>query len=237
MKTGERLALVAAAAVLAGGVAGAATVNTARDTNPHRPAVTALPGTATTTAPVPTTGPPSGPGPSSAALGAGMLAPVDLGGFYRVNDPYAEGVLSTAPCLAGVGPSPAQNGRAVVGLMVPGGHPAVTEVAASYPGATAVQVYHSINQSLAACTAFPVSLGGDRVTVHITPQNLPQVADASSAYGGTFNASGRNQSLQVEVVLDAKIVVVVVYVDTVPPSNAIYGDLQSTAAAAVGKLA
>ena len=140
-------------------------------------------------------------------------------------------------CLAGAGPSPAQNGRAVAGLMVPGGHPAVTEVAASYPGATAVQVYHSINESLAACTAFPVDLGGVGVTVHITPQNLPQVADASSAYGGTFNASGRNQSLQVEVVLDRKIVVVVVYVDNVPPSNAIYGDLQSTAAAAVGKLA
>ena len=166
-----------------------------------------------------------------------MLAPVDLGGFYRVNNPYAEGVLSTAPCLAGAAPSPAQNGRAVVGLMVPGGHPAVAEVAASYPGATAVQVYHSINESLAACTAFPVDLSGVTVTVHMTAQNLPEVADASSAYGGTFNASGRTQSLQVEVVLDRKIVVVVVYVDNVPASNPIYGDLQSTAAAAVGKLA
>jgi hypothetical protein len=38
-------------------------------------------------------------------------------------------------------------------------------------------------------------------------------------------------------VLDGKIVVVVVYVDNVPPSNAIYGDLPSTVGAAVGKLA
>ena len=229
--------LVAAAATLAAGIAGAATVKPARGTNTGGPPTTTRPVTTATTVPAPATSLPSGPGPSSAALAAGMLAAVDLGGFYRVNTPYAEGVLSTAPCLAGAGPSPAQDGRAVVGLVVPGGHPAVAEVAASYPGATAVQVYHSINESLAACTAFPVDLSGVAVTVHMTPQNLPEVADASSVYGGTFNASGRSQSLQVEVVLDRQIVVVVVYVDDVPASNAIYGDLQSTAAAAVGKLA
>ena len=235
MKTAERVLLVAVAATLVTGIVGAATLGHPTSRGGGRSAPTTAP--SATSTPSPTTVAPGGPGPSSAALAAGMLAPVDLGGFYRVNDPYAAGVLDSTPCLAGAGPSQAQNGRAFVGLIVPGGHPAVTEVAASYPGATSEQVYHSITETLGACSAFPVDLGGTQVTVHLTGQNLPTVADASSAYGGTFNASGRNQTLQVEVVLDGKVVVVVVYVDTVPPSNAIYGDLQSTAAAAVGKLA
>lgn len=166
-----------------------------------------------------------------------MLAPVDLGGFYRVNDPYAATLLSTSPCLAGAGPSQAQSGRAFRGLVVPGGHPAVTEVAASYPGSTAERVYQSVSDALRACTAFAVTLAGDAVTIHMSPQSLPAVGDASSAFGGTFTASGRGQTLQLEVVLDAKIVLVVVFVDTVPPTNAIYGDLPSTMSAAIGKLA
>ena len=227
--------LSAAAAVLAAGVAGAATVGTTRVKGTATASTTSSPATRTT--PAPTTTVAGGPGPSSAALAAGMLAPVDVGGFYRVNDAYAATVLATAPCLAGAGPSPSQNGRAVVGLVVPAGHPAITEVAASYPGATAERVYESVNQAIAACVAFPVNLGGESVTVHMSPQSLPPVGDASSAYRGTFNAAGRDQALQVEIVLDGKIVLVVVFVDTVPASNPIYGDLPSTVGAAIGKLA
>lgn len=223
------------AATLAAGIAGAATIGPDHTTSAHTNASATT--TSTSVATPPATTVPGGPGPSSAVLAAGMLAPVDLGGFYRVNDPYASGVLSTAPCLAGVGPSQAQSGRAFVGLVVPGGHPAITEVAVSYPGSAAEQVYQSVNQTLAACAAFSVNLEGSGATVQMTRQNLPPVGDASSAFGGTFTVSGRSETLQVEVVLDGKIVLVVVYVDTVPASNAIYGDMPSTVGAAIGKLA
>ena len=227
--------LAVAAATVVAGIAGAATISPGHPTSARGSAPTTTSPASVVTPPATTV--PGGPGPTSAALAAGMLAPVDLGGFYRVNDPYASNVLSTAPCLAGVGPSQAQSGRAIVGLIVPGGHPAITEVAASYPGSAAEQVYQSVNQALAACTAFSVNLAGSVVTVPVSRQNLPPVGDASSAFGGTFTNSGRTETLQLEVVLDGKIVLVVVYVDTVPASNAIYGDLPSTVGAAIGKLA
>lgn len=241
MRPVERVLLAMAAAVLAAGVAGSVTVGKSPATRGSTSPPTTVGGTTTappaTTAPGTTAPGPGGAGPDSAALSAGMLAPVDLGGFYRVNDPYASTVLSTAPCLAGVGPSQAQNGRAFVGLVVPGGHPAITEVAASYPGSSAEQVFHSVSDALAACTTLSANLKGEQVNVRLSAQSNPPVGDASSSYGGTFSAGGRNWSLQLEVVLDGKIVLLVVYVDTVPPSNAIYGDLPSTVGAAIGKLA
>ena len=238
----ERTLLAMVTAILAAGVAGAVIIGGSRATSPPG---TAGGGHATTTQappsstnPPPSTAPPgAGAGPDSAALAAGMLAPVDLGGFYRVNDPYASTVLSTAPCLAGLSPSQAQNGRAFVGLVVPGGHPAITEVAASYPGSSAAQVFHSVNDALAACSAFSADLEGQQARIQLSPQNTPQVGDASNSYGGTFTVDGKTRSLQLEVVLDGKIVLLVVYADTVPPSNAIYGDLPSTVGAAIGKLA
>jgi hypothetical protein len=236
MKLGERLVLAAASAVVVAGSAGAFTVHGSR--SPAHPVST--PTTAPSTTTVPTTSEtttPDAPGPSSPALAAGMLAPVDLGGFYRVNAPYASTVLSSAPCLAGMAPSPSQNGRAFTGLIVPGGHPAIAEVAASYPGSGAEQVYHAVSSALGACTAFSVNLAGSSVRVQMSPRSAPSVGDASQAYGGTFTVSGMPESLQVEVVLDSNIVLVVVYADTVPASNAIYGDLPSTVGAAIGKLA
>lgn len=239
----ERTLLAMVTAILAAGIAGAVTVG-GSPSGPASPPGTAGGGQATTTRPPTSTSPPSsatppagGAGPDSATLAAGMLAPVDLGGFYRVNDPYASTVLSTAPCLAGLSPSQAQSGRAFTGLVVPGGHPAITEVAASYPGASSAQVFNSVNDALAACSAFSANLDGQQARVQLSAQNTPQVGDSSSSYGGTFSVDGKTRSLQLEVVLDGKIVLLVVYVDTVPPSNAIYGDLPSTVGAAIGKLA
>lgn len=235
MRKAERLLLAAVAVILAAGIAGSVTVGGPGAPSRARAGATTVP--QATTAP-PTSAPgPGSPGPSTAALTSGMLAPVDLGGFYRFNQAYASTVLTTAPCLAGVGPSQSQSGRAYVGLMVPGGHPAVAEVAASYPGSTAEQVYQSVNTALAACTSFAVDLDGAGVRVQMSHRDIQAVGDASAAYGGTFTSSGRTDSLEIGVVLDGKIVLLVVYVDTVPPSNAIYGDLPSTVGAAIGKLA
>ena len=188
----------------------------------------------TTAAPDTTAG---GSGPDSAALAAGMLAPVDLGGFYRINDPYAAALLATAPCLAGVGAAQVQDGRAFTGLIVPGGHPAVVEVAVSFPGSGSAEVFQSVNAALTSCTSFSADLGGTEVSLPIVPEQVPAVGDASAAYSGKFSVAGGSESLQVAVVLDGKIVLLVVYIDTVPPSNAIYGDLPSTVGAAIGKLA
>lgn len=235
MRTAERLLVGATVAILAAGVAGSFTVGSSGAPRDSLVGPASIP--TTTTAPTSTASAPDTPGPSTAALTAGMLAPIDLGGFYRVDQAYASTVLTTAPCLAGMAPSQSQSGRAYVGLMVPAGHPAVTEVAASYPGSTAEQVYQSVKAVLAACSGFAVDLDGAGVRVQISHQDIQAVGDASAAYGGTFPVGGRTESLQVAVVLDGKIVLVVVYVDTVPASNAIYGDLPSTVEAAIGKLA
>lgn len=212
----------------------------------HRPArVATSPSTArtaplTAAKPPPTTAPPTTagqPGTSSATLAANLLTPTDLGGFYAARPDAANAFLASAPCLAGLAPAPAQSGRAVTGLLGPdaGSVPDITEVVLSYPGATAAAVYRSLVAAMQACPSFAMSLGGAEVRVPLGAAHLPAVGDADSAYQGQFHLYGRTEQLGLELVLAGHNILAISYVDTVPASNALFGDLPSTVSAAIGK--
>jgi hypothetical protein len=80
-----------------------------------------------------------------------------------------------------------------------------------------------------------MSLGSSQLRVPMSARSVPVVGDQSSAYEGQFQLFGRTEQLGIELVQTGRTVFVVTYIDTVPPSNAIFGDLSSTVSAAIGK--
>ncbi|HEX6394787.1 MAG TPA: hypothetical protein VFZ97_15230 [Acidimicrobiales bacterium] len=224
-------------AVIGAGVGGVAT----HTSTAHRAAATTT-APSTTTSSIPpssSTTVPAGPGSSSQALAVGMLSPTDLGGFYRVNTGSALSLVRSAPCLAGLGPSPAQSGNALMGLVGPdaGGLPFIAEIVGSYPGGTAAGVYQQVTAALRSCPTFSAIIEGVSDHVPLTEGNLQQLGDASSEFEGSFTAAGRPERLQVGVALTGQDVICVVWVAASAGYNPIYGDLPSTLSAAIGKLA
>jgi hypothetical protein len=227
-------------AVIGTGIAGVAThqsdghhlTTTATTRAPATSASTSVPATTSTTTA-------AGPGASSQALAANMLTPTDLGGFYRTNTGFAASVIRSAPCLAGLGPSPSQSGMASTGLVGPdaGGLPFIAEIAGSYPGATSAAVYQQVTAALKACSTFSASIEGVSDHVPLSEGNLQQLGDASAQFEGSFNSGGRAERMQVGVALSGQDVVCVVWVAATAGYNPIYGDLPSTLSAAIGKLA
>ncbi len=240
MRASYRWILALAAGIVIAGVVGVAIHRQPATGSAAPPVPTTVP-PAPTTLPHPTTAAPSTtvgvPGTGSAALAANLLVPTDLGGFYAVSASAANALLDSAPCLAGLAPSAAQSGRAVTGLLGPdaGSVPDITEVVISYPGAAAGAVYRSLTATLQACPTFGLAVGGTRVTVPLAAANLPAVGDASSLYQGQFQLDGRREQLGIGMVLAGHNVLTITYIDTVPPSNALFGDLPSTVSAALGK--
>ncbi|HEX4865596.1 MAG TPA: hypothetical protein VFV02_16120 [Acidimicrobiales bacterium] len=224
-------------AVVAAGLVG---ISTHESGSTHRaaPPTTVTPATSVSPRST-TTAPAAGPGPSSQALAANLLAPTDLGGFYRVNPAVGAALIRSAPCIAGLGPSRAQTGSASVGLVGPdaGGLPFITEIVASYPGSTASGVYQQVETALASCANFAANIEGTQEHVPLVEGNLQPVGDASSEFEGSFNAAGRAERLQVGLALSSQDVVCVVWVAAAAGDNPIYGDLPSTLSAAIGKLA
>ena len=224
-------------ALIGTGVAGVAT----HTSETHRAAATTTtPSTTTPSVPPSTsTTAPAGPGASSQALAADMLSPTDLGGFYRVNTGAAFSLIRSAPCLAGLGPSPAQSGNASTGLVGPdgGGLPFIAEIVGSYPGGTATGVYQQVTAALRSCSTFSANIEGISDHVPLAEGNLQQLGDASSEFEGSFTAAGRPERLQVGIALSGQDVVCAVWVAASSGYNPIYGDLASTLSAAIGKLA
>ena len=186
-----------------------------------------------------TTSVPAGPGQSSQTLTSNLLVPTDLGGFYRINPSAGLSTFRSAPCLAGLGPSPSQSGSAAQGLVGPdaGGLPFITEIVGSYPGSTAAAVYQQVVNSLRSCPTFSASIEGTEQHVALAEGNSQQVGDASSEFEGAFNTAGRAEKLQVGLALSGQKVICVVWVAVTSGYNPIYGDLPSTLSAAIGKLA
>ncbi|HEY3810417.1 MAG TPA: hypothetical protein VGL49_03200 [Acidimicrobiales bacterium] len=248
MRASHRWILALAAGIVVAGVVGVAVHHAPAAGSPGRasPAPTTKAATATsrpatshpsTTTPAPPPTVVAAPPATSAALAANVLIPTDLGGFYSVSVAAANALLDSAPCLAGLAPSAAQTGRAVTGLLGPdaGSAPDITEVVISYPGATAAAVYRSLTAAIQACPNFGLSIGGTPVDVPMAAGNMPTAGDASSVYQGQFLLRGRRQQLGIAFVLAGRIVLTIVYIDTVPPSNTLFGDLPSTVSAALRK--
>ncbi len=200
------------------------------------PASTA-PGPATTLPEVPSV--PPGPVATSAQLAGNMLDPTDMGGYYHVYPSVAAATLASAPCLAGLGPSKSQAGRAETALLGPDLHslPTFVEVVASYPGQAAASVYQEVVAAVDACPRFAVTFGGTPLAVPLVDRSIPPVGLASSAWAGTVPYAGSNLKIQVGTVLDGHSVVALLWIDSVPPEAAIMGGFTSTLSAALGKLA
>lgn len=236
MKRLEATLLGLCVGVVGAGIGGVAT---------HTSPASKTTASATTVAPVTTvpasttTTPSAGPGESSQRLAANLLVPTDLGGFYRVSSSAASTVLHSAPCLAGLGPSPSQSGSAAQGLQGPdsGGLPFITEIAGSYGGDVASAVYQQVVSSLRSCPTFSADIEGSEQHVPLAEGNLQQVGDASSEFEGAFTSAGRAEKLQVGLALSGQNVICVVWVSASAGYNPIYGDLPSTLSAAIGKLA
>ena len=168
-----------------------------------------------------------------------MVTPTDMGGFYHVDLTTAASILNSAPCLGGFEPSPSQSGRAATGLIGPDylGVPTIVEEAVSYPGSSADAVYRSLAAVMRDCASFPVELGGTHVSVRLAPFTIPAVGDAVVCFQGDFAYAGRTDKLQVGVVLNGQTVLLLLYIDSVPQSNPLFGDFVSTVSNALGKLA
>lgn len=168
-----------------------------------------------------------------------MLTPTDMGGFYYISAQSGAATIASAPCLAGLDPSPLQSGRVAQSLVGPNyqGVPNITELAVSYPGSRAALVFRAVEQALRACPTFPIEVAGSAVRVPMALLQLPQIGQQELTVQGQFSQSGRNLLLQVGAVLQQQTILVLVYYDTVPPSDAIMGTFPSTLGAAVGKLA
>jgi hypothetical protein len=240
----------AVVAVLVAGGAGAATV--------HRPGAATLqrsgarlPGTEGTAGPqrtapqstpsVPVTVAPTVPGvpPSSVVLTAGLLDFADLGGFYDPKPADSAQQLASSPCLARLAPlGAASTAQTYFAGPDYGEVPAINEVVGGFTGAGAAAAYAHDVAVLGSCTPLTATVDGVTGSARLAPvaATLPP-GDTESAFSGTAPAGGRTWSVNVGIVQEAQLVVVVVYIDTVPPSDAIYGNFPSTVAAAAGKLA
>jgi hypothetical protein len=239
------LAAGLAAAVVVGGrsttsaaSAPVGTVPTTTSTAVPTSAGTLAPGSAPTSAPVTAPTTPSGPTPSSSTLSGDLLAFADLGGFYDTVPSDSEAQLASSTCLTQLTPAgAASSAQTYFAGPASGSLPAINEVMAGYDGASAGQAFARDVATLQHCTPFTLTLDGTPASVTLAANTdvLP-VGDAESAFSGTTTVAGRTEAVSVAVVLRSQVVVVVVYVDTVPASNAIYGDFRSTIAAALGKL-
>ncbi|HET9076337.1 MAG TPA: hypothetical protein VFN68_05355 [Acidimicrobiales bacterium] len=223
------------AALLAAGAVGVAT-HRGPGAPAGRPAGTTVPAAPAGTTPVPTTT--LGPVAGSAALSARLIGPGDLGGHYTADPGAAAAVLASAPCLAGLEPSPSQAGRAATALLGPGAHslPAVVELAASYSGREPAAIYQQVVAAVSACPAFGLGFGGATLSVPLTPSALPPVGVADSAWAGMVPFAGSNLAVQLAVVLDGHTVLGLLRLGPGPVPAAGSGGFAAALATAVGKL-
>lgn len=233
--------MAAAIALLGAGLGGVATHGVATQRVVHHPAPpTAATGPpATTASPSTTTTVPAGPAPTSSDLVAGMITPTDMGGYYRVSTDSAASFFASTPCLASLEPSSGQAGRAVTGLFGPDEYsiPTIVEAAVSYPGTASGPAYRAATQAVGTCPAFETVFGSTRVSVPLAAYTIPPVGDADSVWQGRFTYEGAQFRFQIGLVLDGQTVLALVFVDTVPPADAIMGSFVSTLSLAIGKLA
>lgn len=170
-----------------------------------------------------------------------MVTPTDMGGYYQIEPAAGAAVFDSASCLAELRASPGQSGWAYTALIGPNlyGVPTIVETAVSYPGSSAASVYRALVETMSskACTTFGFQFYGTAEKVPVTRFTIPAVGDSDSVWHGQFSLPGRTEEVQVGLVLHGRIVLNMVYVDTVPPSDPIMGSFVSTLSNAIGKLA
>lgn len=201
------------------------------------PEGTAVAGGGSPTGPTSTTVP--GPLPAdSASLGAGLIDPTDMGGYYRVAPSVGASLLASAPCLA-PRQATAPIGRAATALLGPDRYsmPTIVEEVSSYPAPASGRAYRSAVAAMDGCPSLSFDFLGTSVTARVAPARIPSVGDADAVWGGSFAYGSSSFTVQVGLVLDGPDVLAVIWMDTVPPLNPVMGDFPSTVSLAIGKLA
>lgn len=162
-----------------------------------------------------------------------------MGGYYEVDPQVAAAVFDSAPCLAALQPSPYEAGRAATALLGPDRHsvPTIIEEVASYPGAGSGSVFRAISGSLTACRSLSFDFAGTPVTSRMAESTIPPVGDADQVWAGQFAYAGQSFTVDIGLVLDGPEVLSVIWLDSVPASNAVMGSFASTLSLAIGKLA
>lgn len=234
MRDMTRLLTGVSLALLAAGGAGVATHRGDRGTPPAR--------VATTVTPPPSSAPttrPSPPPPDAAALQQGLVTPTDMGGYYRTTPASASALFASSPCLAAAAGPAAPAARAATALLGPDAYsvPTIVEAVASYGGRGATAAYQAAVKGLAACPELTFGFGGDTVHAALRPRSIPPVGEADAVWAGQFGAFGATFSVQVGTVLQGQDVLLLAWIDIVPPSGAIMGSFVSTLSLAIGKLA
>ncbi len=194
-------------------------------------------GSAPTTVPPPTTVPTAA---VSAALEADLLVPADEGGFYRVQPSIGQSDLGGSSCLATLAHQPGQVGTALSYLEGPNedGLPGILELLTSYRGAGAARAFRADMADLAGCAHLVTTLdGGGRVDTHLAPVTLPALGEGDFADKGAFSVGGVDQTITVAVVRRDPVVLTMVYLDSVPPADALYDNFVSALVTSFGKLA
>lgn len=211
--------------------------NRSRSSGLPGPATTSPAPTTSSTSPSPTTAAP--PGPSSSALASGLVTPTDMGGYYRTVPGFGDALIASSPCLALIGRAGAQSGRALTGLLGPDEHsvPSIVEEVASYPGASARSHFDAAVAAIGACATLSFDFGGPTVTARLAPVAVPPIGDADQVWSGSFTAEGASFSIELGTVLVSDEVLALVWIDSVPPSDAVMGSFVSTLSLAIGKLA
>lgn len=201
---------------------------------PGRPApsVGTDPSAASTTIP----GPPPEP---TAVLRSDLITPTDMGGYYRSVPGAASSLLDSTSCLTPVKGPGRPVGRAATSLLGPDSYsmPTVVEEVTSYPVASSRAGYEEAVSGMQACHFLSFDFEGAVVSARVALSTIAPVGDADTVWAGSFGYGPDRFSIQVGLVLDGPDVVLVVWMDPVPPLNPIMGDFASTVSLAVGKLA
>jgi hypothetical protein len=251
-----RLLAVFSAALLVAGAAGAVALGRDRSTTGHsgRGAATSLPlpahrppavrpvdagpsGSASTLqANSGTSGAGGAPAPS-AQLAAGLVAPVDMGGYYHSAPAALAAFLVPAACLGSLAPQAGQTGRAAEALVTRNEFsvPQIVEVVASYPGADAQRAYHRAVAAVDDCGRLEFGFDSGLAAGVPVAESVPAVGEAVEAWGVPFSQDGVAFELQLAFVVAGDDLFFVGWIDRVPPSAAIMGNFTSTVSLAIGE--
>jgi hypothetical protein len=251
-----RLLAVCSAVLLVAGAAGAVALRRDRSITRHPGpgALTSLPLPANRPPAVrpPDVGPPepastlqassgaSGAGGSpapSAQLAAGLVAPVDMGGYYHSSPAALAAFLAPAACLGSLAPQAGQSGRAAEALVTGNEFsvPQIVEVVASYPGAGAQGAYRRAVAAVDDCGRLDFGFDSGPAAGVPVAESVPAVGEAVEAWGVPFSQDGVAFELQLAFVVAGADLFFVGWIDRVPPSAAIMGNFTSTVSLAIGE--
>jgi len=128
-----------------------------------------------------------GPGAAATAQGR-LLSAADLPAGWSAVPVNQKTVQTSAPCLAGLSPTPKGSTHATAAFVDGTSIPSLGEVLATGPQAQ--RTWQSLDSALARCRSATITVAGEKAHVTIQPISFPRVGSWTSAYSWTFTLSG-----------------------------------------------